>query len=217
MVRALIALPLIAFLSLSGAASADAQSVFVEGEHYAVLATPQPAQSGEVKEFFSYGCPHCFEFEESLDPWLENLPEGVSFERVPAGLGKRFFQLMAVMYHMADHLGVSAQMHPVLFDQIHVKRNQQIGSPDVLAGLFETHAGITRAQFDQALNSQDVLSAFQNTEGMQARYELRGVPMMVVNGRYRVSRNQHVTSYPMMLEVVDHLLQQDAGSEQVSR
>lgn len=194
------------------AGSAGAQSLFVEGQHYTSLEQPQPTESAEVMEFFSYGCPHCFEFEDSLGPWVAKLPDSVRFERVPAGLGRRFFQLMALMYHVADSLEVSEQIHPVLFDEIHNKKNNTIGSVDVLASLFEQHAGVTREQFEQAANSPAVIAAFQRTEGMQGTYGLRGVPMLVVNGKYQITRNTHVTSYPQMLEIADYLLAQDQAA-----
>jgi len=184
-----------------------AQSLYVEGQHYTPLDTPQPAQAPEVLEFFSYGCPHCYEFEDSLGPWVEELPEAVTFDRVPAGLGRRFYQLMALMFHVADHMGVLNEMHPVFFEQIHVEKNRQIGSIDVLAALFEEHAGVSREQFELAANAPEVVEAFRRSEAMAPAYGLRGVPMLVVNGRYAISRNQHVTSYPQMLEVAEYLMQ----------
>ena len=39
--------------------------------------TPVPVETGkkiEVIEFFSYSCPHCGEFEPSLQDWLKTLP-----------------------------------------------------------------------------------------------------------------------------------------------
>lgn len=42
-------------------AQASAQIRFVEGEHYKVISSQATAKP-EVKEFFSFWCPHCFNF-----------------------------------------------------------------------------------------------------------------------------------------------------------
>ena len=56
----------LAALSLSATAQMAAPQ---EGNQYLRLKNPQPVESGkkiEVIEFFSYGCPHCGEFEPIL-------------------------------------------------------------------------------------------------------------------------------------------------------
>ena len=43
-----------------------AAPAYVEGRHYLELALPQPTETGnkiEVREFFWYGCPHCWTLE----------------------------------------------------------------------------------------------------------------------------------------------------------
>ena len=61
--------------------------------------------------------------------------------------------------------------------------------------------------FIAALNSDAVRTAFARTESMMGTHELAGVPMLVVAGKYKIARNEHVTSYKMMLEVADFLIQ----------
>jgi thiol:disulfide interchange protein DsbA len=188
-----------------------AQSVFIEGEHYRPLQTAQATGTDKVQvlEFFSYGCSHCFEFEETLEPWVQALPDHVEFERSPAGLGRRFFQLMAVSFHVADFLGVQAEMHPVLFDEIHNKKNNALGSMGGLSAVFNQGAGVDSTRFAEAMNSQVVMEAFKVTEARQANYELHGVPMLVVNGKFAITRNQQVNSYEMMLEVANYLIEKE--------
>ena len=56
---------LLALLSLSGFASAQAQKI-EEGFDYRILPVAQPVETKgkvEVIEFFWYGCPHCYDFE----------------------------------------------------------------------------------------------------------------------------------------------------------
>src|SRR4029453_13726029 len=63
-----------------------------EGRDYARLANPVPVETGkkiEVIEFFSYGCPHCGEFEPLLQGWLKTMPADVQFPRIPAMFQER--------------------------------------------------------------------------------------------------------------------------------
>ena len=72
MKRLFLALTLLLPLPLAAAPA------YVEGRHYLELALPQPTETGnkiEVREFFWYGCPHCFSLEPSLEKWLKTMPE----------------------------------------------------------------------------------------------------------------------------------------------
>ena len=54
----------------------------------------QPAQPGdtpgkiEVLEFFSYGCPHCNDFNPLIHAWAAKLPADVVFRKVPITFGR---------------------------------------------------------------------------------------------------------------------------------
>src|SRR5690606_32629268 len=57
-----------------------------EGTHYPVLEDARGRRPGEpilVREFFSYGCVHCRNFDPMLEDWKGRLPEDVEFERTP--------------------------------------------------------------------------------------------------------------------------------------
>ena len=57
---------------------------FVAGEHYRVLENAERRRPGapiEVREFFSYGCIHCKNFDPLIEAWHADLPKGVSFAR----------------------------------------------------------------------------------------------------------------------------------------
>jgi len=71
-------------LGLPGAAFA--QGTPVEGKDFTRLPTPiNLPRTGKVEviEFFWYGCPHCFAFEPTIEPWIAKLPADVHFRRVP--------------------------------------------------------------------------------------------------------------------------------------
>ncbi|MDX1570310.1 MAG: thiol:disulfide interchange protein DsbA/DsbL [Xanthomonadales bacterium] len=192
-----------------GAMPASAQLLYEEGKHYFELENPQPTDGDgpEVIEFFSYGCPHCYEFEPALNEWLESKPEAVSFYRLPTGLGRDIFERMSAAYYIAEELGVAEQIHTPLFEEIHEKRNRRIVSLEGLAE-FLARFGVSRQDFLDALNSDRVQQRFAAGESKAPAYEIMGVPTLVVNGRYRVTRGEHVTSFDQMLDIVDFLLDQ---------
>ena len=47
----------------------------VAGKDFEVMKSPQPvsAPAGKVEviEFFWYGCPHCYEFEPTIEAWVK--------------------------------------------------------------------------------------------------------------------------------------------------
>ena len=66
-----IATALFAFSASSMAAD------FVAGKDYKVLANPGTVEVPgkiEVREFFWYGCPHCFILEPHMQTWLKKMP-----------------------------------------------------------------------------------------------------------------------------------------------
>ena len=67
------------------AAPPGAAAQAVEGKQYSRI-NPVPVETGkkiEVIEFFSYGCPHCAEFEPVLMDWVKAQPADVAVRRVP--------------------------------------------------------------------------------------------------------------------------------------
>ena len=60
-----------ASLGLGLARTAAAQGAPVAGQDYQSVASPAPVAAPpgtvDVVEFFSYACPHCFEFEPTLE------------------------------------------------------------------------------------------------------------------------------------------------------
>jgi protein dithiol oxidoreductase (disulfide-forming) len=66
------------------------QAGIIAGHDYVVLDTPQRQQEAkgkiEVVEFFSWGCPHCYQFYPMLAREVAALPKDATLKRVPVGL-----------------------------------------------------------------------------------------------------------------------------------
>ena len=99
-----------------------AQGAAVEGRQYARI-NPQPVETGkkiEVIEFFSYGCPHCAEFEPFLMEWVKAQPADVAFRRIPVMFQPRWVELAKVFYTL-EAMGEDGKLSPEVFSAIHSK------------------------------------------------------------------------------------------------
>lgn len=195
--------------------SAASQALFIEGEHYTPLETPVAVADPsmiEVVEIFSYGCPHCYEFEHVLGPWSKELADDVYLKRMPAALGHQFFAQMSAAYYASKHFGVHDLMHDRIFEEIHDNRNRAIAGFDGMAAFFDQF-GVPGDELEAYLRSEELAKIFSEGETALRVYPLTGVPTVIVNGKYHVNRNPHVTSYEQMLEVIDYLVDLERAAE----
>jgi thiol:disulfide interchange protein DsbA len=183
------------------------------GVHYDVL--PIPVETAdpnkiEVVEVFSYGCPHCFEFEPSVAAWRAKQQSDVQFRRVPATFRKDWM-LLAQAYYAAEVLGVVDKVHEPIFEAIHLK-GLNPGDPAVLAAVFKESAGVDGEEFLKVLNSFGVRSKVQQADAQGRMYRLQGVPTLIVNGKYTVY-NVNVTGGNVdRLTVVDYLVAKERAA-----
>ena len=96
------ALPLLLSLGLG-----TAQAMPLAGKDYVPISPAQATETGnkiEVVEVFSYACPHCYEFEPKLEPWLKSLPADVAFRRMPVSFGRDSWANLAKAYFTLEVL-----------------------------------------------------------------------------------------------------------------
>lgn len=191
---------------MSGTASA--QSAFVEGTDYQVISpavkTTQPDKI-VVTEIFWYGCPHCFRFEPYAERWAASLPANVVFEQVPSSLNPRWGE-HARAYYAFKMMGVLDETHKALFDAIHLKR-QRLDNLDALAG-FAASLGLDEKAFRENYYSFPVETQIRKNMQKEKRYGHRGVPAVIVNGKYLVSASL-AGSNDRMIQIMNFLVTQE--------
>lgn len=197
---------LFALMLVSGGALA--QSAFVEGTDYQNISpavkTSQPDKV-VVTEIFWYGCPHCFRFEPYVERWSANLPDGVVFEQVPSSLNPRWTE-HARAYYAFKMMNALDKSHKALFDAIHLKR-QRLTSLDALAE-FAVDIGIDEKVFRENYFSFPVETQIRKNIQKEKRYGHRGVPAIIVNGKYLVSASL-AGSNERMIEIMNYLVAQE--------
>ncbi|REF26786.1 thiol:disulfide interchange protein DsbA [Xenorhabdus cabanillasii] len=161
-------------------------SGFSEGKQYVALKDPV-ADQPQVLEFFSFYCPHCYQFENIYHvpgTIQKNLPAGVTHERYHVDflgpLGKDLTDAWAVAIVMK----VQDKVTPILFDGI--QKTQTISTKADIRNAF-IKAGVPGEEYDAALNSFIVKSVAAKERQAAQALQLQGVPATFVNGKYMIN------------------------------
>ncbi|NVK24919.1 MAG: thiol:disulfide interchange protein DsbA/DsbL [Gammaproteobacteria bacterium] len=164
-----------------------------EGVHYEVFDKTSPSTGKpEIKEFFSYYCPHCLSFE----PLAERLEAGqkkgnykfvkshVDFLRA-AGPEIQFMLTKALV--TAETLNVPAASKAI-FNYIHRQRAAITKEKDI-RNLFVLN-GVDGEKFDKVFNSFAVTAGAKkmkkDQDELSKKRVLTGVPTFIVNNKYKI-------------------------------
>lgn len=154
-----------------------------QGRDYVPLAVPQSVDTGnkiEVREFFWYGCPHCYSLEPGLERWLKRKPANVEFVRTPATFPR--WLLHARAFYAFAALNATERTHNALFRAIH-EQNRRLDTEQALAE-FAQAQGIDAGKFRDAFNSFGVRTHLEKAKQTNAAYQVTSVPLIAVDGKY---------------------------------
>ncbi len=159
----------------------------------------------EVVEMFFYACPHCYVLEPKLANWLKGKQDIVKFKRIPAILGPTWAD-QAKAYYVAEKLNILDTIHPALLKAIHVDKRKFYDEYSVLDFFLEQ--GVDRKLFIDAYNSSYVAEKLNFARAMTVKYGLRGVPALIINGKYKTAQF-YTGSQEKMLKVADFLISKE--------
>ena len=193
------ALAATATLGLGLHRSACAQDTPITAADYTRLATPVPVSTPpgtvDVVEFFSFACPHCFEFEPALEDWLKRKPADVRLRRSPVPFLQNFRNFQP-MYFALESMGLAETMARKVFDAFQVQRLRLDNDKDIAA--FMASNGVDARKFMAAFSNNfatnvKVNQANQLFEASTAH----GVPTLMVQGRFLTSPTMvHAATVP---------------------
>jgi thiol:disulfide interchange protein DsbA len=195
----------IATFAVSSVSSfANAADTYTAGKDYRVLINPglvnKPNQV-EVREFFWYGCPHCFRLDPYITQWLKTKPADVNFVRTPAALNPVWEQNARGFYALELLSKQTEVIHHALFSAIHDPlRPQRLFDQASLAAFYSTQ-GVDANKFNGLYNSFAVSGKIAESKKLAMQYQLDGVPALVVDGKYVVAGENGDA-----LKIVDYLI-----------
>jgi len=188
--------------------SDDGGEPFIAGRDYTMLDTPVRTRGRnriEVVEMFSYGCPHCYEFEPFILQWSSRQDPDVDFTQLPA-IWNAPMKLLARAFYTEDELNVRERIHEALFKAIVIDQ-VKIENESDLAEFFGRY-GVDANTFATAFHSKQVTRKVEQAEARVKVYNPVGVPEVIVNGKYRVDR-MRAGGLPQMLAVLDYLVKKE--------
>ncbi|WP_119395732.1 DsbA family protein [Salinibius halmophilus] len=194
-----ILLSMAATVLATGALAAD----FVAGTHYQVVGETATAKD-EVRLYFSYNCGFCNTFDptyEDMEEILETNESPVAVERTHVDFVGRNGRDMTWARSMGHLLGVEHKVGPLIFNAIHVEKRSL--SRDDVRDLFIS-VGVDGEEFDSTAKSFALAGLETQQRKQTVDAEIRGVPTVIINGKYQVDR-RNVNTAEDLAELVDYL------------
>lgn len=159
-----------------------------EGVHYEVV-SDKASDKPEVLEFFSFWCPHCYNFEPIVKNLKTKLAEDVKFTKVHVNFmgfaGPEVQEDATLGLLIARNLDREVELNQAIFRYIHVQRSAVTGIDDIRR-VFQVN-GVAAEEFEKLANSFGIKSQLKKNNKLIADYRkhLRGVPNFIVNGKYQ--------------------------------
>ena len=185
----------------------DAQ--FQEGAQYIRLSSPGTVETGdkiEVREFFWYGCPHCYALEPLIESWRKRMPANAQFVRTPGVASRWLVQAQAFYAFEAD--GVLEKVHGPFFDAIH-RQGRRLDDEESIAA-FVAEQGLDADKFRRTFSSFGVRLKVDRAKKLNVEYGVSSVPTLVVDGKYLTSPSM-VGQQETVMQVVDFLVKKAAA------
>lgn len=175
---------------------------FKENVNYEVIQPVVSAQP-EVMEYFSFFCPHCYQFEPVMEELKKQLPQGVAFKQTPVAFigGDMGFELQRA-YAASVLLNNKELVSAALFRQIYEERKPPMNRLDIRAVFVKV--GVDGAVFDKTIESKKVADMVADYNQDTRTNKIDAVPMVIVNKKYRV-KTEEINSAEEYFQLINFL------------
>ena len=162
--------------------------LYSEGTHYQTVFPNTVPDKSSVIEFFSFGCPACFNAEAQVNRWLATKPSKVNFIKVPVGFGRPQWTLFAKAYYIAVALKVESKFTGPFFSLIHTKKRPPNTMEDIKS--FFLSIGVSAQDFDNSLKKDRffIENSVKQANKMARLYKITGVPSFLINKKYKLGK-----------------------------
>lgn len=173
------------------------------GPDFRVLRSVQRSDSPgkiEVIEYFSYGCPHCFDLHPLIIEWSAKLAKDVVFKRVAVSIGHRSWAELARAYYALEGTGNLARLDDALFDAVHKERLPLTDKSSISAWVGKQ--GVDAGEFAAAYSGFSVNTKVSGAEQTALNDRVNALPTVVVAGKFAVLGRTHEDT----LRIADELI-----------
>ena len=181
-----------------------AQAGFEEGRHYMALPFPAVVETGdriEVREFFWYGCPHCYVLEPVLTNWVKKMPSNAQFVRTPGAAPRWLIHGQA--YYAFEAQGALEKLHAPFFKAVQ-EQPAAFNDEKAIADFAANH-GVDRQKFVEIFNSFGVRLNLEKAKQLNRDLNITSVPAIVVDGKYLTTASM-AGGEDAMLKLLDQLI-----------
>ena len=174
---------------------------FQQDVHYKLVENidAENAKPPFLVEYFWFGCQHCQQFEPVLEAIMLRRPQ-LSLVRKHAAAVPQW-QTDARIFYSLQQMELEHLTAP-LFKLYEEKRQL---TPLDLQQFLTTHQVDQKTFFDLAENSELVVEKMRRSAREMQDNAIRGVPALVVNGRYLITPNEDINNLDAYLALIDHL------------
>ena len=144
----------------------------------------EDASKIEVVEFFSYGCPHCADFNPLLHAWAAKQQGDVVVKKVPITFGRAAWANIAKLYYTLEITGDLQRLESDVFKAIHVERQNLFEEKALTEWVVKK--GVDAKKFSETFNSFGVMSKVKRGDQMAQAYKIQGVPALAVEGKFLI-------------------------------
>lgn len=170
------------------------------------LDPPRPVATGErieVIEFFYYGCPICYELEPHMTRWLATQAPGyIALRRIPA-LSSEGWETLAKLYYTLEAIGEVSRLHWPVYDNYHFD-GKLLNEEKVMLEWIGNN-GIDAEKFAGIYGSPAIRAKLAQSRELMNAYDVRGVPTIVVDGKY-MSSARLAGGTRALMQIVDELV-----------
>ncbi len=156
-----------------------------EGKEY-ISVRQAPSAQKEVIEFFSFYCPHCYDFELTYKVPTQikaQLPEGAKLVQYHVNFLGRQSENLTRAWAFAMAQGVEDKVKNALFNGA---QKDAFKSMDDIKAVFVAN-GVDGALFDKEINGFTVNNLVKKQEQAAEDFKVQGVPAFFVNEQYQIN------------------------------
>ncbi len=190
--------------------SASTEFVAVEGKHYELLEesiTVDAFDGITLTEFFWFGCPHCQNLEPAVQGIKDTIGQDQNIKVVKSAVpGSQRWNLDTAVFHTLKELGGTESQVSLMLKHYEKERLQHNDFPSIdrIGEIFE-EMGFNKEKAMQILNNEPFMKAkIEESNAEYQKLKAGGVPVLVVNGKYRILFDE-VKSQEDMINIVRSL------------